>query len=173
MLGIGMQEILIILVVALIVIGPKRLPELARTLGKGLAEFRKAADDLQETVRMDLQKEKQEEFRQKYPDLVPDEDEEESTPQVDDSTQDKAGGETETIPEPPPENESSYAKASTVAQGAMVDETENKPEPAPEPDPVPSAPSTAEGSQVEGLEPSYVPEEIEGGDETEDDTKDG
>ena len=55
MLGIGMQEILIILVVALIVIGPKRLPELARTLGKGLAEFRKAADDLQETVRMDLQ----------------------------------------------------------------------------------------------------------------------
>ena len=46
MLGIGMQEILIILVVALIVIGPKRLPELARTLGKGFAEFRKAADDI-------------------------------------------------------------------------------------------------------------------------------
>ncbi|HDL52910.1 MAG TPA: twin-arginine translocase subunit TatB, partial [Proteobacteria bacterium] len=39
MLGMGMQEILIILVVALIVIGPKRLPELAKTLGKGLAEF--------------------------------------------------------------------------------------------------------------------------------------
>ena len=140
MLGIGMQEILIILVVALIVIGPKRLPELARTLGKGLAEFRKAADDLQETVRMDLQKEKQEEIRQKYPDLVPDEDEEESTPQVDDSTQDKAGG----------------------AEAAA---TPIEPEPAPEPDPVPS--------QVEEPEPSYVPEEIEGGDETEDDTKDG
>ena len=76
MLGIGMQEIIIILVVALIVIGPKRLPELAKTLGKGFAEFRKAADDLQETVRLDLQKEKTEEFRQKYPDMVPEEDEE-------------------------------------------------------------------------------------------------
>lgn len=66
MLGIGMQEILIILVVALIVIGPKRLPELARTLGRGFAEFKKAADDLQETVRMDLQREKHEELRQRH-----------------------------------------------------------------------------------------------------------
>jgi sec-independent protein translocase protein TatB len=40
MLGIGMQEILIILVVALIVIGPKRLPEVAKTLGKARG-FRK------------------------------------------------------------------------------------------------------------------------------------
>lgn len=75
MLGIGMQEILIILVVALIVIGPKRLPELARTLGKGFAEFRKAADDLQETVRKDLEQEKHEEFREKYPHLIPEEEE--------------------------------------------------------------------------------------------------
>ena len=73
MLGIGMQEILIILVVALIVIGPKRLPELARTLGKGFAEFRKAADDLQETVRKDLERDKHEEFREKYPHLIPEE----------------------------------------------------------------------------------------------------
>ena len=153
MLGIGMQEILIILVVALIVIGPKRLPDLARTLGKGLAEFRKAADDLQETVRMDLQKEKHEEFRKKYPDMVPDEDDGESTPPVGGSEEDKAGKETETTPEAPPESESSYGKAPTDPQGSMVDETEDKPEPAPE--------------------PSYVPEEIEGGDETEDDPKDG
>src|SRR5210317_706100 len=107
MLGIGMQEILIILVVALIVIGPKRLPDLARTLGKGFAEFRKAADDLQETVRMDLQKEKHEEFRQKYPDMVPDEDEGETTPPVDGNARDNAdGGEASTAPiepEPAPE----------------------------------------------------------------------
>ena len=75
MLGIGMQESLIILVVALIVIGPKKLPELARTLGKGLAEFKKAADDLQETVRMDLERDKHEQFREKYPHLVPEEEE--------------------------------------------------------------------------------------------------
>jgi Tat protein translocase TatB subunit len=133
MLGIGMQEILIILVVALIVIGPKRLPDLARTLGKGFAEFRKAADDLQETVRMDLQKERHEEFRQKYPDIVPDEDEEETTLQADGKSADKAVTPTEAT------------------------NTPTEPELSPQPPP----------------EPSYVLEEIEGGDETEDDTKDG
>ncbi|MBW2652632.1 MAG: twin-arginine translocase TatA/TatE family subunit, partial [Deltaproteobacteria bacterium] len=46
MLGIGMQEIIIILVVALIVIGPKKLPDLAKALGRALGEFRRAADDL-------------------------------------------------------------------------------------------------------------------------------
>jgi len=125
MLGIGMQEILIILVVALIVIGPKRLPDLARTLGRGFAEFRKAADDLQETVRMDLQREKHEEFRQKYPDMVPDEDDGESEPEA----------------EPQPDPRSDTPKAA-------IDKTADKPE------------------------PSYNPEEIEGGDETEDDTRD-
>ncbi|UCF31035.1 MAG: twin-arginine translocase subunit TatB [bacterium] len=73
MLGIGMQEILIILVVALIVIGPKRLPDLAKTLGRGFAEFKKAADDLEQTVRKDLEFERRKEFAEKYPDLIPDE----------------------------------------------------------------------------------------------------
>ena len=73
MLGIGMQEILIILVVALLVIGPKRLPEVARTLGKGFAEFKKATDDFQETVRKDLEQERHEEFVKRYPHLLPDE----------------------------------------------------------------------------------------------------
>jgi len=68
-LGIGMQEILIILVVALVVIGPKRLPEVARTLGKGLAEFRKATEDFQDTIRKDFEQEKHEDFVKKYPHL--------------------------------------------------------------------------------------------------------
>lgn len=50
MFGMGFQEMVMILVVALIVIGPKRLPELARTLGKGLAEFRRATDDFRRSV---------------------------------------------------------------------------------------------------------------------------
>jgi len=50
MFGIGFPELLMILVVALLVIGPKKLPDLARSLGKGLAEFRKATDDLKDTI---------------------------------------------------------------------------------------------------------------------------
>lgn len=50
MFGIGMPELLVILTVALIVLGPKRLPELARMLGRAMAEFRKATSGLTEEL---------------------------------------------------------------------------------------------------------------------------
>ena len=46
MFGIGMTELIVIFAIALIVLGPKRLPELARSLGRGIAEFRRASLDL-------------------------------------------------------------------------------------------------------------------------------
>ena len=48
MFGIGMQELIIIAVVALLIVGPKKLPDLAKSLGKGFSEFRKATDDVKD-----------------------------------------------------------------------------------------------------------------------------
>jgi len=50
MFGIGMPEFLLILVVALVVLGPKKLPELARSLGRGLAELKKTTGDLKQNI---------------------------------------------------------------------------------------------------------------------------
>lgn len=53
MFGIGPWELLVIVVVALLIFGPQKLPELARTLGKGLAEFRRASNELRQTLALD------------------------------------------------------------------------------------------------------------------------
>jgi TatA/E family protein of Tat protein translocase len=53
MFGIGMPEMLMILAVALIVFGPKRLPELAKSLGRALGEFRRATSDLKQSIETD------------------------------------------------------------------------------------------------------------------------
>ncbi|MBW2039304.1 MAG: twin-arginine translocase subunit TatB [Deltaproteobacteria bacterium] len=55
MFGIGMTELLIILGLALILIGPKKLPDLARSLGKTMGELRKATDDLKETISEEIE----------------------------------------------------------------------------------------------------------------------
>jgi len=54
MFGLGFPEILLILVIALVVFGPKKLPELGKSVGRAMAEFKKASDDFQETVRTEM-----------------------------------------------------------------------------------------------------------------------
>ena len=50
MFGIGMPELLLILAVALIVIGPKKLPDLAKSLGRAMGEFKRATNDLKQSI---------------------------------------------------------------------------------------------------------------------------
>ena len=48
MFGIGFQEIIVILIIALLVIGPRKLPDLAKSLGKALREFKNATEDIKQ-----------------------------------------------------------------------------------------------------------------------------
>lgn len=50
---IGMSELLVILVIVLLVFGPKKIPELARGLSRGLSEFKRAADDVKQELQID------------------------------------------------------------------------------------------------------------------------
>ena len=53
MFGIGMPEMLLLLAIALVVIGPKKLPDLAKSLGRAMREFKKATNELKETMQID------------------------------------------------------------------------------------------------------------------------
>ena len=52
--SLGAPEVIFIFLLALLIFGPKRLPELGRTVGKGMAEFRKASNDLRRTINAEM-----------------------------------------------------------------------------------------------------------------------
>lgn len=54
MFGLGVPELIFIMLLALLIFGPKRLPEIGRTLGRGMSEFRKASTDLKRTINVEL-----------------------------------------------------------------------------------------------------------------------
>ena len=58
--SIGMPELILIFVVALLVFGPKKLPEIGKSLGKGLAEFKRASDELKKTIEQEIEQGKNE-----------------------------------------------------------------------------------------------------------------
>ena len=63
MLNIGPQELLIILIIALIVVGPQRLPGLGRSIGRSLRELRNAQDEVKRTIQVNLDDEPDERGR--------------------------------------------------------------------------------------------------------------
>jgi sec-independent protein translocase protein TatA len=52
--SLGMPELIVIFVIALVVFGPRKLPELGRSLGRGIAEFKKATSELQNTLEQEI-----------------------------------------------------------------------------------------------------------------------
>ena len=58
--SIGMPELILIFVVALLVFGPKKLPEIGKSLGTGLAEFKRASDELKKTIEQEIEQGKNE-----------------------------------------------------------------------------------------------------------------
>jgi TatA/E family protein of Tat protein translocase len=63
--SVGMPELLIILVIALIIFGPRKLPELGRSLGKSLGEFKRASNELRNTLEEEVRVEEQKDQRAK------------------------------------------------------------------------------------------------------------
>ena len=57
--SLGMPELIVIFVIALVVFGPRKLPELGRSLGRGIAEFKKATNELQSTLEQEINADEQ------------------------------------------------------------------------------------------------------------------
>ena len=113
MFNIGMPELIVMLIVAILVIGPKRLPEVANALGKGLAEFKRAMNNVKEELKLDEVRNDVNEmkdsllFKNSYLDEEKDEKKELKSPDSEAKKDDKAAADSHSETPPSPKSDSS------------------------------------------------------------------
>lgn len=114
MFGIGMTEMIVIAALALVILGPKKLPDLARSLGKGFAEFKRATNELKSTIDMEMKAEDERYNREldaKGEKKIPDNGDEALSRLDTEDPSTKPAVATETVVEQPAEPEVVVAKA--------------------------------------------------------------
>ncbi len=93
MFGLGFPELMLIFVIALIVFGPKKLPELGRSLGRALQEFKKASEEFQESMKAEMKEVEKtaqiDEVKKIGEDIITDETKQASTPESGQQEQEK------------------------------------------------------------------------------------
>jgi sec-independent protein translocase protein TatA len=121
-MNLGVPELLVIFIVALIVFGPKKLPELGRSLGRGINEFKRASNELKNTLDEEIRAEERrqatpvsEERRQATPGI--NEDRRQATPGINEDRRQAAPGITEDRREPTPEMTETHRQAAPDLAG--------------------------------------------------------
>ncbi|MFW5730107.1 MAG: TatA/E family twin arginine-targeting protein translocase [Desulfonatronovibrionaceae bacterium] len=129
MFGIGTTEIVVILVVALLVLGPKKLPEIARSLGKTLAEFRRVSTDVKRTIELEVDREEEARAKKRIRQEMAEKASHEAESQSRESTAQESSGPVQPNAEMYSETASSAEAAASKAAGADSSSADQTAEP--------------------------------------------
>jgi len=124
MFGIGFPELIVIMVIALVVIGPSKLPDLAKALGKGMREFRKASQEIKDSFNLDEEiNDLKEDLKEGTLDSIGELDDYSAyNNEEDEDTDEKSVESDETVAEVDSEDEKSVEPDATVAEADSEDE---------------------------------------------------